>query len=96
MHFPKFNYKVTLIVSVCLLAFGIGFGIFAFPKILKKMVTGVSSLKLRVVINFSFYFIVFSSYPCKNHKIHCNPTFKYNFIVLCFIINFHGFNKLKS
>ncbi|XP_055299621.1 sensory neuron membrane protein 1-like [Sitodiplosis mosellana] len=40
MHFPKLNYKATLIVSACLLAFGIGFGFFAFPKLLKKMVTG--------------------------------------------------------
>lgn len=43
MNLPKLNYKVILIVSIILMAFGIGLFL-GFPKLLKKMVKGVSNV----------------------------------------------------
>lgn len=42
MHFPLLNYKVVMIVSICVLGFGVGFGFYAFPMLLRKMIKGVS------------------------------------------------------
>lgn len=41
MHTPKVNYKLSLIVSLVLLAFGVGFGFIAFPGILRDIIKAV-------------------------------------------------------
>lgn len=42
MYIPKLNYKLILIVSICLLVFGVGFGSYAFPRLLRKLIKSVS------------------------------------------------------
>lgn len=60
MYTPKFNYKFLLIVSICLLVFGIGFGFFGFPILLRKMIKGVSLFLYDHLLNLppvGIYFI---------------------------------------
>lgn len=37
-----------MIVSVCALAFGAGFGFYAFPKLLRRMIKGVSYFNFNI------------------------------------------------
>lgn len=52
MHTPKVNYKLSLIVSLVLLAFGVGFGFMAFPGILRDIIKAV-----RYFCPFSCFFL---------------------------------------
>lgn len=44
MHYPDLNYKKWLIVFIGIFSFGVGFGMLAFPKLLPKLIKGVSNL----------------------------------------------------
>lgn len=41
MNKPAFNYKFVLIVSICLFVFGVAFGFWGFPKLLRKLIKSV-------------------------------------------------------
>lgn len=42
MNAVSVNYKKYLIISICLLVFGVALGGYGIPKLLKKMIKGVS------------------------------------------------------
>lgn len=63
MHTPKVNYKLSLIVSLILLAFGVGFGFMAFPGILRDIIKAVRYFSHFPVFLFKIYFYASKNVP---------------------------------
>lgn len=58
MNGMNLNYKKYLIISICVLVFGVALGAYGIPKLLKKMIKGVSVLEENIT-PFFIYFNVF-------------------------------------
>lgn len=62
MQTPNLNYQKWLFICIGLMVFGIGVGFIGFPKLLRKMIKGVS-------MGFGFFIIKLVGKPCLSSRM---------------------------